>query len=234
MPSANRRAQVVGIWSGPVAAVLIVLGACVLARWIPPWVHPGDSADEVARVFTQHADRIRIGTFVACVGFTLLAPWGIVVAAQVRRREGGTPVLGSLLITCTAVATVFVVLTCCMWGAAVYRPSDTAPDVTRALNDLAWITFLFSAPPFTLWAGTLAYAILAEPGEPVYPRWLGYLSAWVAILILPAGLIIFFKHGAFSWAGLVALYIPFAVFFVWLIAVTRCTLANLSAGCHDG
>ena len=229
----NLRAQRVGIWCGPLAGVLIVLGACVVARWIPPWVHPSASADEVARVFTQHATRIRIGTFIACIGFTLLAPWGVVMAGQVRRQEGSSPVLSQLLVVCTAVATVFVVITCCMWGTAVFRPEDTAPDVTRALDDLAWIVFLFSAPPFTLWAGTLAFAVLAEPGEPVYPRWVGYLSAWVALLILPAGLIIFFKHGPFGWAGLVALYVPFAVFFAWLVAVTRCTLANLAAGAHD-
>jgi len=225
----NRRAQLIGIWCGPVAGVLVVLGACVLARWIRPWIAPSDSAQEVARTFAQHADRIRVGTLIACFGFTLLAPWGIVVAAQVRGREGSYPVISYLLVGCTAVATVFVVISCCMWGTAVFRPGETDPDVTRALNDLAWIVFLFSAPPFTLWAGTLSFAILADD-DPVYPRWLGYLSAWTALLIIPAGLIIFFKHGPFSWAGVMALYVPFAVFFIWLIAITRCTLDNIAAG----
>ncbi|MCK9249227.1 MAG: hypothetical protein M0P31_09675 [Solirubrobacteraceae bacterium] len=226
----NRTVQRIGIWCGPAAGVLVVIGICALARWIPPWVHPDHTAQEVADLFTRHADRIRIGTFIGCVGFTLLAPWGMTIAAQVRSREGRSPLLSHLLVGCTAVATVFVVLTCCVWATAVFRPAEIDPEITRALNDLSWITFLFSAPPFTLWAAVMAVAILGDdPRDPVYPRWLGYLSAWVAILILPAGLVIFFDHGAFGYAGVFALYVPFVVFFTWLVALTRCTLQNLAA-----
>jgi hypothetical protein len=66
----------------------------------------------------------------------------------------------------------------------------------------------------------------------VFPRWLAYLSILTAILFIPAGLMVFFKHGALSWAGLMTLYLPVGAFFVWLAGLTYCTIKNINAGHH--
>jgi hypothetical protein len=224
----SRRAQLACLGTGPLFGVLFILGAVLLARWVPPFVAPGDGPREVLRTFAEHADRIRIGTFLACIGSTLVLPWGLVVASQVRRSEGRSPLIAYVLIGCAAIASVILVLTFCIWGTAVFRTSGIDPQLTRSLNDLGYIVFLFTAPPFSLWAGALAFAIFNDDAEsPVYPRWLGYLSGWVALLIMPAGLVIFFKSGAFAWNGLMTLYVPAVVFFAWLVAVTKCTWENI-------
>jgi hypothetical protein len=230
----NLRAQRACVWAGPLFGICFLLGAVVLGRWIPPYVNPRDHPLDVAHVLAAHATRIRIGALLACIGSTLVAPWGLVIAAQIRPLEGRFPIVTYLLVVCAELATVALMIAFCIWGTAVFRPLATDPKITQALNDLGYITFLFTAPPFSPWAAALAFAVLHDHGaRPVYPRWLGYLSAWVAVLIFPAGLVIFFKTGPFAWSGLMALYVPAAAFFAWLVAITWCTLQNLAAGLHD-
>ncbi len=60
------------------------------------------------------------------------------------------------------------------------------------------------------------------------PRWLGYLNLWVAMLIIPAGLVLFFKHGPFAWNGVVGLYIPLVAFAIWILSMTITIHQNLS------
>jgi hypothetical protein len=51
----------------------------------------------------------------------------------------------------------------------------------------------------------------------------------MVLLVIPAGLVLFFKSGAFSWAGLIALYVPAVAFFVWLISLTYYMVGNVNA-----
>jgi hypothetical protein len=46
------------------------------------------------------------------------------------------------------------------------------------------------------------------------------LSLWDALLLVPDGLMAFFKVGPFAWDGIMAFYIPLTVFFVWLVGMT--------------
>jgi hypothetical protein len=105
--------------------------------------------------------------------------------------------------------------------AASFRYDDRAPDVTRALHDLGWI--LFVTVIWSLWVQLIAIAaaiLIDRRSEPVLPRWLGYLNLWVAMLIIPAGLVLFFKHGPFAWNGVVGLYIPLVAFVIWMMSMT--------------
>ena len=44
-------------------------------------------------------------------------------------------------------------------------------------------------------------------------------SLWLAFLVLPATLIVFFKHGPFAWTGLIGFWIPAAAFGVWYLVM---------------
>jgi hypothetical protein len=64
-------------------------------------------------------------------------------------------------------------------------------------------------------------AILRDRGAlPLFPRWLGFFNFWIALLILPALLLPFFKSRPFAYNGIVALYLPFGAFFIWMVVMT--------------
>jgi len=76
----------------------------------------------------------------------------------------------------------------------------------------------------------IAFAILGDRSEqPIFPRWLAYLSIWVAVLFLPAGAVTFFKSGAFAWNGLLAFWIALAAAMVWLVAMIIVLLKTITA-----
>ena len=75
---------------------------------------------------------------------------------------------------------------------------------------------------------SVGLAVLLDPGkDPVFPRWVGYFSLCNAISYLPAGFMSFFHHGPIAWNGVLALYVPLASFFTWMVIVTVYGFRNL-------
>jgi hypothetical protein len=206
-------------WAGPAAVVLAIVGMVLVSGFIPAQ-HPSASGAVIAHWYDEHATRIRLGLVISMIAFTLFVPFGLAIALQTRRAER-RPILTGVQIACVAIAALEGVMAVCIWVAAAYRPGSIAPDTTRAINDLGWFAFLLDVPPFTVWIGAIGVAILRDPRPaPVFPRWAGYLNLWVAVLILPALLIPFFKTGPFAYNGLMALYVPFGSFFVWMAVMS--------------
>lgn len=61
---------------------------------------------------------------------------------------------------------------------------------------------------------------LAEEGKEPFPRWAAYVNLWAVLLFAPGQMVMFFKDGPFSWHGVVAMWIPFVAFFVWIAAMS--------------
>jgi hypothetical protein len=173
----NRRVQLAAVWCGPAFGVLFLTGAALFGRFIPPLVRPHFTAQHVASLYAAHTTRVRVGVFIACIGSSLVGPWGCAISAQVRRTERGLPILTCVCLVSAAVATIALVITCCCWGVTAFRPGEISPQITQFSNDLAWVVFLLTWPPFSLWGIAVALAIFTDRSEvPVFPRWLGYLS----------------------------------------------------------
>jgi hypothetical protein len=230
----NRRAQLICIWCGPVLVILFAIGFVALGRFLPPWVGPDQDAAHVAQVFWDHAIRIRLGVLIMLISMGLMAPWGAAVAVQTRRREGRFPVLTYAQLTCVAIATAMILATCVFWGVAAFRPHAVSPEIVQLCDDVGWFFFLYTWPAFTLWAAAVGLAVLLDKADaPAYPRWAGYVSIWAAILIMPGGMITFFKTGPLAWNGLIALYVPVFAFFIWVVTMTVLTMMNIRGGIHD-
>ena len=113
---------------------------------------------------------------------------------------------------------------------AAFRSDDIDPGTTWMLNDAVRFLFLYTWPPFSAWAVAIAVPIFrAEPQRAVFPLSVGYLNIWMAIFLFPAGLIAFFKTGAFAYNGAIAFYFVAAVFFGWMVAMTAALLASIRA-----
>ncbi|MCV7412563.1 hypothetical protein AWC05_18255 [Mycobacterium florentinum] len=218
----------VGIWSGPAMAVVTLVGAVLVGRFIPPFMEPSSAAAVVAAKYAEHATSVRIGAIVSAIGLALIAPFGAALAAQTRPAEGARPFLTYVQIASVAVASVFVVLACTIWALTAFRPGDYPPEIVRYSNDLAYFLFIFTWPPFTVWFIAIALAAFKDGERAPFPRWSGYLCLWLAVQISAGALIAFFKAGPFAYNGLFALYLPVALFFVWVVAMTFVMLRNLS------
>lgn len=207
-------------WGGPVLTVVFSAGLIPLAGFFPP-PSPTLDAQSIAGLYAEHATAIRLGCFAMIVGLVFLVPWGVALAALCRRIPGADPSLVTGQLVCLAVSTTLIEVIPTVWAVAAYRAGTAAADVTQAFNDLGWFLLLFGWPPFSLWSLLVAASVLSDDRErPLLPRWTGYLSLWNALLLVPGGLMAFFKVGPFAWDGIMAFYIPLTVFFVWLVGLT--------------
>ena len=222
-PKPDNFTQLLCAWSGPVATVLALLGMVILSGFIPA-TNPAASGREIADFYLNNLYGIRFGQVIAMIAFTLLVPFGIAVAMQTRRIEEN-PVLTYVQIASVAISSLEGIMSNCMWLTASFRPDDIDPNITRALHDLGWISFLVDVPIFSVWVGVIGIAILRDRHvTPLFPRWIGFFNLWCAIFFLPALLIPFFKSGPFAYNGLLALYLPFGAFFTWIVVMTPAVL----------
>jgi hypothetical protein len=221
-------------WCGPLMTVVFFIGFIPLAHFLPP-PSPEAGAAEIAQMYRDNALGIRIGMFLVLIVAGLFLTFGVSITMQTRRIEGpGYPIMSYLQLPVMGLSAVIAAFCAIFWEAAAYRPDNTSPDVTRALNDLGWFTFLWPWVPFSLWCVAIAVPVLRDrSAAPVYPRWVAYLNIWTAILFLPAGVIVFVKRGPLAWNGVFAFYIPLFVFFGWVMAMAFVTLRAISTASGD-
>jgi hypothetical protein len=213
------KVQRVLIWSGPAMMLFWVGAFLVVAGFIPP-SDPGRTAEEIVRMYAERTGAIKIGMVVSMLGSALLVPFGVAISGQIKRIDGGRALADVQMVSCALLSLEFIT-PIGVWMAASFRFDAHSPEVTQALHDLGWI--LFMTVIWSLWVQLIAIAVailIDRREEPILPRWLGYMSLWVAVLIIPAGLVLFFKSGPFAWNGVIGFFCPLVAFSVWIISTT--------------
>jgi hypothetical protein len=208
------------VWTGPVVVAAILIGCIPLGHFLPA-PSPTLSGHEIAELFAENQLGIRVGCLLMMTCFALFATWAATITVWIRKMEPGFPVLTYSATACVGVGTVMFELIPMTWAVASFRADSIDPDITRTLNDWTWFVFLYTWPPFSVWLMIIAIAILRDKsGHQYLPRWVAYQCIWVALLIAPAGMIAFTKTGPLAFNGWLALWVPFAVFFLWMVAIT--------------
>ncbi len=205
-------------WSGMVLVVTFVAGWAVIGGFVPPPA-PTKSANEIAAWFASHQTTIQIGLFLCLVGSGFLAPFTGVISTQLKRIEGEhTPISTAQIVAGSGVAVGFT-MGLIIWYGAAYRP-EADPVITQRLNDIAW--FIWVSWAYLPAAQTIAVGIavlLDKRPDPIFPRWLGYLSLWCAVFYLPGGLAVFFKSGPLAWNGLITWWFLVIAYFIWVVSI---------------
>jgi hypothetical protein len=224
----NTRAQLLCAWTGPVLVLLFFVGLVPLAGFVPP-PSPTASAAKIAAMYRDHTTAVRLGLFLMTTSTALTIPWGLSVATWTRRSEGSFPILTYIQVACVGLASLVGVLTGLVWSVAAFRP-EISIETTRMLNDFGWFLYLFTWPPFSVWALAIGLGIIWDKNEePAFPRWVAYLCFWLAFLLIPAGLMLFFKTGPFAFDGVITFWVPNAVFFGWIIVMTWLVIKAIRA-----
>lgn len=207
------------IWSGAFLVACWIV-ALVGGGFIPP-DSPASTPQAVTDFYEDNETRLRAATVVLMITGSFWATWGAVVAVLVRQMERGWPLLTFTTVALVGGGYVFFECVALFWGVAAFRPGEIDPQTTMTLHDLGWFAMLFDWPPFALFNVVIAIAIFRDHNVPtVFPRWVAYFCLYCAFIFIPAGAIIFFKTGAFAYNGLLALYVPLAVFFFWMCGMT--------------
>ena len=213
--------------------LILWLAGFVIAGFLPP-PHPGASATSIQHMFEHHTFRIRLGLLITMIAAALLVPFSAVISAQMRRIEGPHHVLAGTQIVSGAALSVEFIVPIMVWLTAAYRPSAISPSVSRMLDDMGWLMFVAVISSAMVQIASIAFAIfLDKRPRPIFPRWAGYLNAWVVILIVPPGIIVFMHHGPFAWRGLISFFFPLAIFGTWLVTMTVLLYRAVEAQTED-
>jgi hypothetical protein len=190
-----------------------------IAGWIPP-EGPGASAAETARMYQQNTNEIRLAAVIIMIGGTLFGPMIAVISAQIKRIEGPGGPLAYLQLGMGFVGgTAFFIIPTFFWMTAAYEPFRD-PDVTRSLHIAGWLPIMCAIWPAVFQNISIAIAVFADRrADPVFPRWVGYMNLWVALLFFPAGLVLFFHDGPFAFNGAFGFFVPCAAFTVWCVCM---------------
>ncbi len=196
--------------------LLFGVGVIVFAGWLPP---PGPSLEAavVSELYATGTTSIRIGIALMALSVGPLVAFASLVSTEIQRIPGSSNTLAYAQLGCAAVVAVIVMICAVFWGLAAFRP-ERAPELTLLIHDLAWLSLLTTVSAPAVQPAVVGLAILGDSSaQPRYPRWSGFLNLWIAVLLVPGVMALFFKHGPFAWDGLFVFYIPFAVFGAWFL-----------------
>jgi len=223
----NKNAQLACAWSGLVMVVVWVVSFIVLAGFIPP-PSPQNGEDQILRMFTDHAVVIRLGLIFTMFASALLVPWSAVIAVQMSRIEGKRPVLAITQVAQASLLSLEFIIPLMVWQTAAYRPSPERIHLVYMLNDMGWLMFVGVISSAVMQCLTLGIAILIDKREqPIFPRWIGYLALWTAMLLAPAGVVPLFKDGPLAWNGIFGFWVPLSIFCVWVSTTTWFLIAAI-------
>jgi hypothetical protein len=217
MSTASRNLMLL-VWTGPVGIALVLLGWMVFAGFLPP-PSPALPAHRVAEVWATHTNLKRLGMILCVWGGSLYVPFTVAVGILLRRSESGERVLSTAQTALGTFGTVFFSLNFLMLAVVAYRP-DQPVQVIQPLHDFGFIMTFAPVAPFTFQYFAIGVAILQDRASvPTFPRWVAYVNFWIAILLIPASAIPFFKTGPMAWNGILSFWIPVAVFVAWFVVM---------------
>ena len=212
----SERIQRIFLWITIVLISLYGASMVFLFHMFPPpsaqW-----SAQRIAEFYQEHGTEIRIGAVICSYAGSFLLPISVVIAVQIRRIETNSPIWSWLALTAGALTTVYLVSPTIIWGVTAYTPTR-APEITATFHEYGVLSIITTVQYFIFVVVAVVVICLTPTSVVVspFPRWFGYFSAFCA-LIFELGAVAFLpRTGPFAWNGLLAFWIPFCVFGVWL------------------
>jgi hypothetical protein len=207
----KRAVRTACIWSWPVCIVGFGIGFVVIAGFLPP---PSEawSASHISHYYAHNRTAIRAGIIIAMFFSALLLPFYTIISSEMRRIEGPGALLATIQLGGAIVLVTFFQIICLLWLEASFRPEND-PQLVRAMNDYGWLVWTILIPTYSLQYICMAVAGFMDFRKDVlWPRWACWANLWVAFLGAGGVLAIFFKHGPFSWEGIIGIWIPVIAF----------------------
>jgi hypothetical protein len=148
------------------------------------------------------------------------------MSVQMMRIEGRFAPLALAQLALGACACIEFIMPVYFWLTASYR--NRSPEIQLMLSDMGWLPFDGFVWTIIFQNILIGIAVLIDQrATPIFPRWYGYLSVWVALLYVPSGTNVFFKSGPIAWNGAISWWLLLAAIFGWLMATTYLLLVAI-------
>jgi hypothetical protein len=215
----NARYQLWSVWAGPLFALLFFIALWPFADMIPP-PSPTLSGEELVSKFESNINLFRAAIPIGIIAAALSLPWAAVVSVQIAHIERGKPpILTFISLAGGVVNAVAFSLSFVFMAPAAYRLGRN-PELVQMFIDFTWLEIVLWYPAFSLQCVVIALAgFMDKSEEPIFPRWVCFFMLWVALLVAPGSLAIFFFTGPFAWNGLFAFWLPAGVFGVYFMTL---------------
>lgn len=212
----NIGSQKAGLACTWIFTLLTIVGWLWIAGfWMPV---PADAGAEATKEwFTgEHRWGVLIGCSIFYIAAGFLTPASIQFGIMLSKVEGRWPLWSVTTAVCGIFISLIVFFNACAWLAAAYRP-EAGADVIQSWYDWAWFAFLLGWIYLSIEMVATAIVELNDTREiPMVPRWFSWLTIAGAVGIVTAAGPAFFKSGPFAYHGLLAFYMPVAVWGVYL------------------
>ena len=212
-------AQRICTWGGAVAIALLFVGF-VISGLFPPPQTPEMSMDEVVAFYRDHSFALRVGMSLSLASGMFVPPMVGVISDQLRRIPGIPPALVYTQISAGTIGAIFFFIGPAFFLATAYRP-ERMPEITYFMHEFSWFMLVIPWAPACIECLAVGVALLYDRRpQPVFPRWLAYLSLWAALAFVPSALLPFFHSGPFAWSGIFVFWLAGFVFASWFIVIT--------------
>lgn len=172
-------------------------------------------ATEISAWFVQHHDACRIAAIMGSLSLFPLVWYLVCLYGMLRDAEGGDGAVSLVLLGSGLMTVVFDMMFCQFLLTAAFRPGETLPAVTQALNDLYLGPGVAALSMYVAMFVAIALVVLRTG---VLPVSLGYGAVAVAatqLLFVPTS---FVHDGIFDISrGLLGVYVPFGSHIVWIL-----------------
>lgn len=210
------------VWSALVMAALFVIGFVGFAHLWPP-SSPHQSAESLAGFIDDHRTSIRVGLMLTAVAAAFLAPFLAIISVQMRRIEGERSPLAYAQLALAGIFVLEFIVPIFIMQTLLYR--ERSLEETLLVSDMFWLFFVGVVSTSMLEWALIGIAILRDRSpQPLYPRWVGYVNLWLALIFCSGEFVVFFKDGPLAWNGALSWYATVIGFFIWMVVMVITTL----------
>jgi len=219
--------QKLGLYSNWIFVALTAVGWLGIAHfWMP--ARADLSLEETKVWFTQtHHPAVIVGLTLFYIAAGFLTPGSVAFGIMLAKIEGRWPVWSYTTAVCGVFISLIVFFNACAWMVSAYRKESEA-SVLQGFSDWAWFAFLLgwiylAAEMFA----TAIVELMDQRPEPMVPRWFSWLTIAGGFTVFFAGGPAFFKSGPFAYHGLLAFYLPVAIWGGYICLTTWYMLKEL-------
>lgn len=207
-----------GAATGALSVVLFIAGFASIPT--PPDVDA--PIETIAAYFAAEQDGIRLGLVLITAALFFFIWFLGSLRSALRAAEGGSGRVSTIAFGGGLVSAGALFLLIDLLAAAAFRPAETSPEVTAALNDAAIVS---GAPALAGLTALFAATALVMLRTGAFPRWLGWLNALAALAQPLAVGTMLTESGAFAGDGALGLFAPVLTFGI-ATAATSIVLAR--------